>query len=177
MDGLERLNALSPEQAEADLLECCHSHAWARALTTARPFADGAALLAEAGRVWWSLGAERWLEAFRAHPRIGERTAGVPAASRAARWSEREQAGTRDADAGVLAEFAAANRAYEERFGHVFLICATGRSAEEMLANLRERLRNEPAAELRVAAEEQRKITRIRLERLLSPWAESRRTC
>jgi 2-oxo-4-hydroxy-4-carboxy-5-ureidoimidazoline decarboxylase len=163
--GLARLNGLGTEAAAAELLACCGSSAWARALAACRPFADEEALFAAAERIWWDLGPEGWREAFAAHPRIGERAAGPTAG-----WSEAEQAGARDAAdaaAPLLADLAAANRDYEARFGHVFLICATGKSAGEMLAALRARMGNEPAAEIRIAAGEQAKITRLRLRRLL----------
>jgi OHCU decarboxylase len=124
-----------------------------------RPFPDIETLLGHADRVWWSLSEGDWLEAFAAHPRIGDPAAG---------FSEHEQASTRDASADLLARLADANREYEQRFGHIFLICATGRSAAEMLLALNQRLGNDARTELRVAAEEQRKITRIRLERLLT---------
>ena len=124
-----------------------------------RPFPDLETVLAHADRVWCSLSEQDRLEAFRAHPRIGERAAG---------GSEHEQSGTRDASAELISQLAEANRWYEQRFGHIFLICATGRTADEMLAALNERLGNDARTELRIAAEEQRKITRIRLERLLT---------
>ncbi len=174
--SLARLNEAEREQAEADLLACCGSRSWARRMAAERPFAAAAALHAAAERIWSELGAEDWLEAFRAHPRIGERKAATNAGpqvsgsaeARSARWSEGEQSGARDADLALLDELTAANRAYEERFGHLFIVCATGRSAAEMLALLRERLHNDPAAELPVAAAEQSKITRLRLEKLLT---------
>jgi 2-oxo-4-hydroxy-4-carboxy-5-ureidoimidazoline decarboxylase len=108
--------------------------------------------------VWWSLEPEDWLEAFATHPRIGERDGGD--------WTASEQAGMDEADAEVHRALVAGNRAYEERFGHVFLICATGLSGEEMLAALHRRLSNEPEAEVRVGAAEQAKITRLRLGKL-----------
>jgi OHCU decarboxylase len=157
--GLARLNGLSRDEAAAELVACCGSQAWALALAAGRPFAGEDDLLAAAERVWWGLAPDDWQEAFAAHPRIGERAAG---------WAAAEQASARDAAAPVLAELAAANRAYEARFGHIFLICATGKSAEEMLAALRARMGNDPEEELRVAAAEQAKITRLRLERLLA---------
>jgi OHCU decarboxylase len=153
------LNALPSQSAEAELLACCGTHAWAHALAAQRPFPDLETLLAHADRVWWSLSEQDWLEAFRAHPRIGERAAG---------WSEQEQSGTRDASADLIGQLAEANHRYEQRFGHIFLICAAGRSAGEMLAALNERLGNDARTELRIAAEEQRKITRLRLDRLLT---------
>jgi OHCU decarboxylase len=129
-------------------------------VAAARPFADAAALAASADAVWESLGPEDWLEAFAAHPRIGDRLDGSSPSSR-------EQAGVGGASAGVLEALAEGNRAYERRFGHVFLVSASGRGAEELLAALRQRLGNDPEAELRIAADEQRKITRLRLESLL----------
>lgn len=124
-------------------------------------------LLEAADRIWWGLEAEDWLEAFSHHPKIGERKAQLAQAGEAARWSEQEQAATRDAAKGALAELAALNRAYEERFGFIYIICATGRTTEEMLVLLRERLRNDYETELKVAAEEQRRITHLRLGKLL----------
>ena len=149
--GTRRLNALHDPGPE--LLRCCGSRRWAERMAGARPFASFAALCEAADRV--ELSREDWLEAFGAHPRIGERREG---------WTEKEQAGV--APSAALAD---ANRAYEAKFGHVFLICATGKSGEEILARLQERMRNAPDAELRVAAEEQRKITRLRLEKLMKP--------
>jgi OHCU decarboxylase len=125
-----------------------------------RPFQDLDALLAASDRVWWSLGRGDWLEAFAAHPRIGKR---------GDRRSREEQAGALAAGADALAELAEANQIYESRFGHLFIVCATGKGAAELLGILRQRLANDPETELRVAAEEQRKITHLRLEKLLSP--------
>lgn len=124
-----------------------------------------------AERAWWGLPPADWTEAFGAHPRIGEagndggrrRATGAPA------WPQEEQSGAADATAEARRALAEGNRKYEKRFGHVFLICATGRHAEEMLAELRRRLHNDPAAELRIAAGEQAKITRLRLEKLVTP--------
>jgi len=124
-----------------------------------RPFQSLAELLETGDRIWWSLRPEDWLEAFAAHPRIGEK---------GSRWSEQEQAEARGADAETLAALVEANRLYESRFDHIFIVCATGKTAAEILALLRERLPNDPDAELRIAAEEQRKITHLRLEKLLS---------
>jgi 2-oxo-4-hydroxy-4-carboxy-5-ureidoimidazoline decarboxylase len=174
---LEWLNALPAHEAEDALLACCGSAAWAGALAARRPFADAASLLGAAEHVWWTLGPADWREAFSDHPRIGERigeragrrAAGGPGGRRsiAGLWSEAEQAGARAAPAALLDELAAANQLYESRFGTIFLICATGKSGAEMLAALRARLGNDPATELRVAAGEQVKITRLRLARLL----------
>jgi allantoicase len=157
--GLRWLNLLPVRQAEAELLACCGSREWAFRVAASRPFATAEELAGVADKVWEALGPADWLEAFAAHPRIGERSTSS--------WSTQEQAGVGGAEAAVLAALAEGNRAYEARFGHVFLVCASGRAAAELLAELRGRLGNDPGAELRVAAEEQRKITRLRLERLL----------
>ena len=168
-DGLERLNALDGGDAEAELLKCCGSTAWAGAMVARRPFADLAELLSAADEVWWGLGAADWAEAFASHPKIGERKAARAQAAQAAAWSAQEQAGTRAAEQATLDALAEANRAYEEKFGRIFIVCATGLTAAQVLAALRARLPNDPGTELRNAADEQRKITRLRLEKLLTP--------
>lgn len=163
------LNELPEVRARAELLRCCASSRWTEAMVAARPFASDAAVLAAADRAWWALGPDDWLEAFAAHPRIGDRASADPRHAATRAWSSREQAGAATADEGVRAALAAGNAEYERRFGHVFLIRAAGRSADEILAELRRRLANEPTAELRAAAGEQATITRLRLERLAVP--------
>ncbi len=166
-EALRQLNSLPPEEAQAELLKCCGTTRWAREMAEERPFADERALLETADRVWLGLSREDWLEAFRSHPKIGERRAARETGEGARRWSEEEQKGTRDAGREVLDELAAANREYEEKFGHIFIVCATGKGAAEMLALLRRRLGSDPETELRVAAEEQRRITQLRLKKSL----------
>ncbi|HEX8129249.1 MAG TPA: 2-oxo-4-hydroxy-4-carboxy-5-ureidoimidazoline decarboxylase [Pyrinomonadaceae bacterium] len=167
-EGLKRLNSANAAEAEAELLKCCGSTEWARALAARRPFGDMPELLAAADEVWWSLSERDWLEAFASHPRIGGRKAARAQHAQAEGWSEREQSGARDAAQATLDELAAANRAYEARFGYIYIVCATGKTAEEMLALLHARLSNEADTELRNAAAEQQKITRLRLEKLLT---------
>ena len=167
MSGLARLNALPADDAERELLTCCGSRAWARRMADARPFGDADDLFARADGTWRALGEADWLEAFRSHPRIGENKAEAGQTGREQAWSAGEQAGMTSAAAATRAALAEGNRAYEARFGHIYIVCATGRSADEMLALLRSRLANDAATEIRVAAEEQRKITRIRLQKLL----------
>lgn len=121
---------------------------------------EGEDIFAAAGRIWWSLEREDWLEAFGAHPKIGE--------SSENRWSQQEQAGASGASRETLAGLREANRLYAERFGHIFIVCATGKTAEEVLALLKQRTGNDPGTELRIAAEEQLRITHLRLEKLLS---------
>jgi allantoicase len=162
--GIARLNALPAGDARAALRRCCGSSAWADAMVAARPFEDLPALLRIAERTWWSLDEAAHREAFAAHPRIGE--AATPAAGDAA-WSAGEQRAAGSADSQLVAELAEANRAYFARHGFIFIVCATGRTAEAMLADLRSRTPRAPADELRTAAEEQIKITRLRLGKLL----------
>ena len=137
-------------------------------MAEARPFADVERLLAAGDHIWVRLSPDDWLEAFRAHPRIGESRAQVEHGAAARRWSAEEQAGARGADEETLDALALDNRAYDEKFGHIFIVCAAGKSAAEMLALLRARLKNSPQEELSIAAEEQRKITRIRLKKMIS---------
>ncbi len=124
-------------------------------------------LLAAADEVWWSLSESDWLEAFGAHPKIGESQTARAQDAQARDWSEAEQAGARDAAHATLAELAAANRIYEAKFGYIFIVCATGKTAAGMLASLHARLSNAAGVELRLAAAEQGKITKLRLEKLL----------
>jgi allantoicase len=163
--GLRWLNALPPRRAARELLACCGSNAWAARLASARPFADQSLLLAEADRTWNELPELDWLEAFAAHPRIGERKL---AAQSSGRWSQAEQSRALSAPPQTLALLAQANRDYEARFGFVFLICASEKSGDEILASLRSRIGCARDEEIRTAAEEQRKITRLRLQRMLS---------
>ncbi len=166
--GLLRLNALPAAAAVAELLRACGSRRWAERLAARRPFQGEAGLFAAAEAVFDGLDREDWLEAFRAHPRIGDRAALRARFPTTGAWSEEEQAGAAAAGEEVLAAIEEAQRSYEVRFGHLFIVCASGKSAPEMLALLRARLQDSPGAELAVAAAEQRKITRLRLERILA---------
>jgi OHCU decarboxylase len=167
--GVAAFDAL-PDHEAAPLLEsCCGAQAWVQGMLAARPFRTLGGVLDTADAVWWSLGPDDWREAFDHHPRIGEQSAARSQGATAQAWSADEQRGTTSAGAGVRQALADGNREYEGRFGHIYLVCATGKSAEEMLALLQERLSNDPDTELRVAASEQAKITRLRLEKLFSP--------
>ena len=162
-ESLERLNALSAEEAEAEFLKCCGSTLWARRMMDERPFHDLQELLTKADAEWWALDKEDWLEAFSRHPKIGEKKSERAQAEEARRWSEQEQSGTRSADEETRRELAELNRAYLRKFGYIYIICATGKTADEMLAILKERLTNDADREIHVAAEEQRRITHLRL--------------
>ena len=155
---VRRLNTHADPARE--LRSCCASERWVEGMLAARPFASWASLVETSDRIWNALTPSDWLEAFRAHPRIGEKKA-------SARWTADEQSGTRGAASETMRALHEGNLAYEEKFGMVFLICATGRSADEMLASLQSRMNNERDAELRVAAAEQAKITALRLEKLV----------
>jgi OHCU decarboxylase len=163
---LEQLNLLHELQAERRLLVCCGSKAWARGVTAGRPYYEFGELLTTSDRVWARLTPDDWREAFSHHPRIGER-ASITRTTTAERWSEREQARARETSDALLDELAEVNAEYEDRFGYVFLICATAKTADQILESARARLHNDPETELRVAAEEQRRITHLRLRKLL----------
>jgi OHCU decarboxylase len=159
--SLAQFNSLSGEEAEAQLYSCFAHRKWAARVSAGRPYNDLSAVLATAEAAWSDLAPSDWLEAFSAHPRIGEQGGHAPDTS------HREQSRVMEAPHETLAALADDNRRYEQHFGHVFLIAASGRRGEEILQSLRRRMANDPATELKVAAAEQRKITQLRLERLL----------
>jgi OHCU decarboxylase len=161
-------NGLPSEQAAGELLAVCHSPRWAGQVAAGRPYPDLAALQQAADETWMALGPDDWLEAFAAHPRIGQGwSPGGSGGGGSPAWSRQEQSGVGGAGQEVTDALARGNAEYEARFGHVFLIAAAGRSADEILAQLQARLGNDPATELRVAAGEHRRITRLRLEKLM----------
>jgi OHCU decarboxylase len=165
--GLEQLNRASQAKAESAFLSCCGSRRWAQRMAQARPFADISGLLDKAAEIWHDLETEDWLEAFATHPKIGSRHAVPQATARSAEWSHAEQSGTQTVADSVRSALAEANRLFENKFGFIFIVCATGKSAEEMLQNCCQRLDNARDAEILTAADEQRKITEIRLKKLL----------
>jgi allantoicase len=162
------LDSLTEPDARAVLIDCCGAPRWIDAMLAARPFERPEALLAASDATFQRLSSDDWLEALRHHPRIGERRAQRAQSAQAAQWSAGEQAGVSGAGEASLAQLSDLNRQYESRFGFVFLICASGRTADEIAAALRQRLENDPAAELATAAAEHRKITALRLEKLLT---------
>lgn len=162
---LAGFNALPRAEAERELLACCAAPSWAASVAAGRPYPDVAGLCraadaATAAMTWPEVG-----EALAAHPRIGERPGGH---GREAAWSRREQSGVDDVDAGLRTALAEANRAYEDRFGHIYLVFATGKSPAEMLELAQARLGNDDASERLVVQEELAKIARLRVERLVS---------
>jgi 2-oxo-4-hydroxy-4-carboxy-5-ureidoimidazoline decarboxylase len=137
-------------------------------LAFSRPLHDEALLLNASDTIWRSLGESDWLEAFRSHPRIGESRAEKTASAQSSAWSAQEQQTVSSAEDPVKLALAQANRAYERKFGRIFIVCATGKSASEILEILRRRLQNDEAIEIQEAAEEQRQIMHIRLKKWLA---------
>jgi OHCU decarboxylase len=175
---LDRWNKADESEALRAMIACCGAERWAEAMVALRPIESVMELSLAADRVWGRMEEADWMEAFACHPRIGERGGigehggigerkAAHASAKSLAWSRQEQASTSDAEDEVVAELAEGNALYEERFGFTYIVCATGRSAEEMLKILNRRLANERATELREAAEQQRQITQIRLGKWL----------
>jgi 2-oxo-4-hydroxy-4-carboxy-5-ureidoimidazoline decarboxylase len=164
--NLDQINAWTEDEASAQFKRCCGSTRWSLTMAQRRPFDTARVLLEIAERTWWDLSHADWLEAFAAHPRIGDLDALRAKFASTAEWASREQAGALAGSDDVLGQIAQGNRDYEARFGYIFIVCATGKSAAEMLQILQQRLPNDPETEIKLAAGEQMKITRIRLERI-----------
>ncbi|HXB62491.1 MAG TPA: 2-oxo-4-hydroxy-4-carboxy-5-ureidoimidazoline decarboxylase [Acidobacteriaceae bacterium] len=162
---LAEWNAINAEAAAQAVLPCCGSEAWAKNLAAQRPFTTFEELSAASDAVWWALPERDWQQAFDSHPRIGQAHAKA-ATEKSLKWSEGEQAAANPDDA-ARAALALGNDAYEKRFGRIFIVCATGKSATEMLGILQKRMENDAVTELREAAEQQRLITQIRLKKWL----------
>lgn len=165
---IAQLDAAPEADAAAALARCCGARAWVAAMLASRPFGTRGALFAAADRADAALGDADWLEAFTHHPRIGDIEGLRAKFASTAAWAGSEQSGAAAADDATLAALAEGNRDYEARFGHLFIVCASGLTAGEMLARLRKRMINSAADERRTAASEQAKITRLRLEKLLA---------
>jgi OHCU decarboxylase len=146
MPNLDKLNHLPAQQAKTEFLKCCGSRAWAESMTTQRPFGSKDDLLNFAERIWQNLDPKEWLEAMSHHAKIGVEGSNVQTLSSLAEW----------------------NRKYEDKFGHPFLICLTGKSAEEILSSIKIRFRNDTTGELQNSIVEALKITKLRLEKLLA---------
>ena len=158
--SLEKLNQLSPADLEAEFLKCCSSTKWAQAMVKRAPFAQVEELLEHADQCWAVCREEDWLEAIQSHPRIGT-------AKKVGAWSKQEQAGMATAEDETKRRMAQLNHEYFEKFGFTFLICATGKSADEMLQALEQRIQLSRTDELKNAAEQLGMINKIRLEKLL----------
>jgi OHCU decarboxylase len=165
---LSWLNGLGPSEATGEFVKCCGSLEWARRMTGSRPFKSLEQLQTRASEIWWRLDRDDWLEAFRSHPKIGGSKAEEKVSDQSRAWSGEEQSGVKSGSEQVLSELARLNRQYDDKFGFIFIVCATGKSSDEMLAILKSRLANDAETELRKAASEQEKITEIRLRKLIS---------
>lgn len=168
MHDLAWLNSLAAEEAAKELRQCCGSRRWAEQMSNDRPYSTLDSLITHADRLWWSLTPDDWLEAFRSHPKIGEKKAADKVSRQSSQWSGQEQAGVSSASQDTVNSLTSLNRAYEQKFSFIFIICATGKTSQEMLAALQERLQHDSDTELRLAATEQAKITQLRLKKLLS---------
>ncbi|MGA7859076.1 MAG: 2-oxo-4-hydroxy-4-carboxy-5-ureidoimidazoline decarboxylase [Candidatus Sulfotelmatobacter sp.] len=164
---LAEWNCASETEALDTMVACCGARRWAERMVALRPLGNIVALSEAADRVWSTMKEADWMEAFACHPRIGERKA-AHATAQSMAWSRQEQASASGAVERVLNELAEGNAMYEHRFGFTYIVCATGKSAEEMLGILKRRLTNDREAELHEAAEQQRQITQIRLGKWLT---------
>jgi 2-oxo-4-hydroxy-4-carboxy-5-ureidoimidazoline decarboxylase len=164
---LARWHALPAEQAAAEVLSCCGSSAWAAKLAARRPFIDEQSLFSAADECWQHLPEADWLEAFRSHPRIGEQHAQNKTTATSAAWSRSEQSQMKAADAAMLMRMGEGHREYEERFGRIFIVCASGKQPAELLRILEHRLNNDPAQELLESAAQQQQIMQLRLRKWL----------
>lgn len=170
---LHEFNILPRNQLIEELTRCCGSSAWVKGMLEFIPADDMVELLEDAESVWYQCTEKDWKEAFAHHPKIGDKGSlrkkfASTASPIAIGWAEGEQSGVNTASEQVIEALAKGNQAYEDKFGYIFIVCATGKSAEEMLALLQLRLGNTPEEEIEIAAEEQNKITKLRIEKLLA---------
>jgi len=164
--ALSSWNEVTPQAALETMLACCGARRWAAAMVALRPIESVGELSAAADRIWSTMEEADWMEAFACHPHIGEQKV-AHASRKSAAWSRQEQSSAETAAERVLAELAEGNARYEQRFGFTYIVCATGKSADEMLEILNRRLGSDRITELREAAEQQRQITQIRLGKWL----------
>jgi 2-oxo-4-hydroxy-4-carboxy-5-ureidoimidazoline decarboxylase len=165
-EALVRWNELDAESAAGEILPCCGSHAWAQALAAKRPFATRQELFDASDAVWADLAEDDWREAFDSHPRIGQQHA-RSATAQSLSWSSTEQSAAISQDDAAKLALAEGNRQYEERFGRIFIVRASGKSSSEILDILQSRMQNSVADEMLEAAEQQRQITQLRLRKWL----------
>lgn len=165
---LAELNTLDNHQLKEELTRCCGSSTWVKMMATYFPADSIEDILDEAEAMWHECSEDDWKEAFSHHPKIGDAESLTKKFVSTAEWASGEQVAVNTAASETIKALAEGNRLYEEKFGYIFIVCATGKSAEEMLAILKSRLANKPEEEIRVAAEEQNKITKLRLQKLLA---------
>ncbi|MBC7587657.1 MAG: 2-oxo-4-hydroxy-4-carboxy-5-ureidoimidazoline decarboxylase [Chitinophagaceae bacterium] len=165
---LHQLNILPKEQLEEELFKCCGSTAWVNKMLPFFPAEDLIEILEDAEEQWYQCSEEDWLEAFTHHPKIGDVESLKKKFASTATWASGEQSGAAAASQQTLEALAKCNDEYEQKFGYIFIVCATGKSAAEMLQLLQQRLPNNPSEEIKIAADEQNKITKLRIEKLLN---------
>ena len=165
---LDQLNRLSELDATAAFTQCCACTRWVERMEIGRPYEGLSEMLEIGDRIWEECDVDDYLEAFQGHPRIGDVESLAKKYANTKGWAGNEQKGMDSADPAVIQRLADGNKTYEQKFGHIFIVCATGKSAAEMLALLEARMPNDPKTEVMVAAEEQNKITRLRLKKLLA---------
>ena len=165
---LHQLNILPNEQLEEELFKCCGSTAWVNKMLPFFPAEDLIEILEDAEEQWYQCSEEDWLEAFTHHPKIGDVESLKKKFASTATWASGEQSGAAAASQQTLEALAKCNDEYEQKFGYIFIVCATGKSAAEMLQLLQQRLPNNPSEEIKIAADEQNKITKLRIEKLLN---------
>ncbi|MEP7146827.1 MAG: 2-oxo-4-hydroxy-4-carboxy-5-ureidoimidazoline decarboxylase [bacterium] len=167
MTDLQKLNELGKEDAAEIFSECCGTRLWINEMVDARPFNTNHHILESAEKIWKALDKKDWLEAFQHHPKIGDINSLKEKYSSSGELAKKEQSGVNIASVEVLQEMAKLNNEYEKKFGYIFIICATGKTADEMLSIIKNRIANDPCSEIMIAMEEQNKITKLRLEKLL----------
>ncbi|RME02481.1 MAG: 2-oxo-4-hydroxy-4-carboxy-5-ureidoimidazoline decarboxylase [Planctomycetota bacterium] len=167
MPSIKVINALSKQKCEENLKQCCASSRWVEEMVKRRPYDSPAELYRLAKAIWWSLSPSDWKEAFAAHPEIGDLEALRKKLTTTATWSAQEQKGVAGADFNILEALRRKNQEYRKRFGYIFIVCATGKEAKEILEILTQRLKNSPKEELSIAAKEQEKIMLLRLQKWL----------
>ncbi len=164
---IEALNTLTPSEANKQFELCCGASNWVEKMNQNRPFHDKNEVYQQAESIWFSLSSEDWLEAFTHHPKIGDIDSLRKKFHNTKSISKNEQSGVNDAEKSTLNDLAKSNQLYEDKFGFIFIVCATGKSADEMLALIKMRLNKNAETEMQNAAKEQNKITQLRLEKLL----------
>ncbi len=164
---VESLNSLTKSEAFVQFEMCCGASNWVEKMSANRPFQKDEELFKKAESIWFSLSSEDWLEAFTHHPKIGNIDSLRKKFQNTKSISENEQSGVDNATESTLNNLAESNQLYEEQFGFIFIVCATGKSADEMLALIKIRLNNNAETEMINAAKEQNKITQLRLKKLL----------
>lgn len=160
------INEQDTTGAKNTLSQCCGAEKWVDGMINLMPFNSKGEMYQNAEKIWYSLNEADWLEAFSCHPKIGDLNSLKEKYSSSKQFAGKEQSGVEGASSEVLAELAKYNDEYEKKFGFIFIVCATGKSAEEMLSIIKERIYNDTQTEIRIAMEEQNKITKLRLEKL-----------